>query len=241
MSAVAKSVVWDPTVYPETDDLGEHELQRLMAELLRPLLARFFAERGVVAHVGADQFIYWKQFEPTASIAPDIYVMPGIPQSRVGGSWKLWNEGTVPSFCLEIVSHDIWKDYRDVPIKCGEMGVNELVVYDPKTYAGEPPTGDRVTWQVFRRKRKTSPLECVLRSNGASVRSAELGFWLRVVGDDGARRLRIAHDVAGHHLYPTDAELAEAAEARAQAAEAQLERLRAELAKTTTKRRPRRT
>ncbi len=37
--------------------MGEHELQRLIAELLRPLLERFLAERGIVAHAGADQFV----------------------------------------------------------------------------------------------------------------------------------------------------------------------------------------
>lgn len=46
-----------PLVYPEADDMGEHELQRLIAELLRPLLERFLAERGIVAHAGADQFV----------------------------------------------------------------------------------------------------------------------------------------------------------------------------------------
>jgi len=37
------------------------------------------------------------QFVPTRSIAPDIYVLPGIPQSRVEKVWKLWEEAVVPS------------------------------------------------------------------------------------------------------------------------------------------------
>lgn len=41
--------------------MGEHELPRLIAELLRPMLARFLAERAVIAHAGADPFFYWEE------------------------------------------------------------------------------------------------------------------------------------------------------------------------------------
>jgi hypothetical protein len=44
----------DTTIYREEDDVGEHELQRYILEILRPLLARFFAARGEHAHVGSD-------------------------------------------------------------------------------------------------------------------------------------------------------------------------------------------
>lgn len=261
MTSAAKELVRDPTVYPETDDMGEGELQRLMTELLRPLLARFLAERGVVAHVGANQFLYWAQFEPTRCIAPDIYVLPGIPQSRVEKIWKLWEEPTVPSFCLEIVSNDHEKDYQHIPKVCDEIGVSEVVIYDP-----EPGNDkERVTWQVYRRA-KRGGLTQVLRTDAATVRSTELGCWLCEVGEGGDRRLRVAHDAAGRDLYPTEAELeaaareaeaaaleAEAVAREAEAAarealrvetaarrklEAEVERLRAELA--DAKRKPRR-
>ena len=37
--------------------MGENALHRLIAELLRPMLARFFAERRVTANVGPNQFV----------------------------------------------------------------------------------------------------------------------------------------------------------------------------------------
>ena len=55
--------------YPETDHRGEDLLQRLIMELLRPMLARFLAENGKVACVGADQFIYYRKGDPSARIA----------------------------------------------------------------------------------------------------------------------------------------------------------------------------
>jgi len=42
MVAAARKL--DTTIYPETDESGEGELQKLINELLRPLLARFLAE-----------------------------------------------------------------------------------------------------------------------------------------------------------------------------------------------------
>lgn len=243
MRSAAKQLVSDPTVYPETDNMGEGELQRLISELLRPLLARFLAEQGMVAHVGANQFLYWVQHEPTRCIAPDIYVLPGIAQSRVEKVWKLWNEHVVPSFCLEIVSTDFEKDYVTIPSACDEIGVKEVVVFDPE--AGS--TSERITWQIFRRKKKSGRLEQILRTHRDTIRSEQLNCWLSVVGHGSEQRIRIARDVNGRDLYPTDAEAEKSARdalrvetTAREALEAEVKRLRAELADGRRKRTPRR-
>ena len=62
----------DPTFYPSTDNMGEDFVQTLITELLRPLLARFLAEQGIPAFVGADQFIYWAKGDPRACVAPEV-------------------------------------------------------------------------------------------------------------------------------------------------------------------------
>lgn len=59
-------------VYPETDRMGEHEIQRFIAELLRPMIAHYLARRGVVAHAGADTFLYYREGDPTVRVAPDV-------------------------------------------------------------------------------------------------------------------------------------------------------------------------
>ncbi len=229
MRSAAKQFILDPTVYAETDNMGEGELQRLMIELLRPMLARFLAERGDVAHVGANQFLYWVQFEPTHCIAPDLYVLPGIPQSRVEKAWKLWNERVVPSFCLEIVSNDFEKDYVSIPAACAEIGVAELVIFDPEASLGS----DRVTWQVFRRQKKGDRLQQIARTDREMIRSDKLGCWLTVVGRGTEQRIRVARDANGQDLYPTDAE---AEKATREALEAEVKQLRAELASERRKR-----
>ena len=68
----------DPTVYPEDDGMGENTLELRIRLFLIPLLARYLRERGSLPFVGGNQFIYWRQHEPTCSVAPDVYVVPGL-------------------------------------------------------------------------------------------------------------------------------------------------------------------
>ena len=70
------------------------------------------------ALVGGNQFIYWVQYEPTRTIAPDLYLLPGVDPELAISSWKVWETGVVPSFALEIVSDDLKKDYEQVPRRC---------------------------------------------------------------------------------------------------------------------------
>lgn len=235
----------DPTVYPIEDDVGEGSLQRLISELLRPLIERWLAEKGRPTFVGADQYFYWKQFDPAESVAPDVYVLPGAPLDAKVGAWLLWKTGYVPSFALEVVSDDVRKDYLRSPPRYDRLGVKELVVFDPEWENSR----DRFQFQVFRRV-KDRGLVRVEATNADRVRSRVLGAFLIAVGEGGNVRLRIGSGHNGETLFPTEAERtqhaeagraaeraareqAEAARERAEAAlaqaETELERLRAEL------------
>jgi len=207
-------------VYPETDEMGENALHRLIAELLRPMLARFFAERGVTANVGANQFVYWAPGHPTKRIAPDVYVLPGIDPDVAVPSWKTWETGVAPSFVLEVASDDYSKDYEDNPVLYDELGVKELVIFDPSARPGS--RSRRVRWQVYRRLRGRG-LVRVEVSQSDRVRSKVLGAWLRVVGSGDSLRLRLAQGVHGDDLFPTEAE-AECAEKERERAEKERER-----------------
>ena len=69
---------YDPTFYPVEDKVGEDTLQRLIVELLRPLIERWLAAKGTPTFVGADQFVYYKQFHPGKVVGPDVFVLPGV-------------------------------------------------------------------------------------------------------------------------------------------------------------------
>ncbi len=226
----------DPTVYPIEDDVGEGSLQRFISEMLRALVEQWLKSQGKPTFVGADQFFYWKQFDPSEGIAPDVYVVPGAPLDIRVDCWKRWVDGFVPSFVFEIVSRDVDKDYRRSPAKYARLGVAELVVFDPD-FQDRP---NRVRWQVFRKTEEGFFLE--LQTNADRVWSSVLGCHLCVVGEGAGMRVRIAYGPGGETLLPTDAEAREQerharerveatleAERRARAdLEAELARLKAE-------------
>jgi len=185
-------------------------------ELLRPTLARILAERGKVATVGADQFIYFREGDASRRIAPDVYVLPGVkPGTRIK-SWKVWHEGFAPSFCFEVVSEDVRYDYEEKPILYGEMGTRELIVFDPES-EGQP---ERYRWQVFRRVKGRGFVRVAI-SQADRVRSKELRLWLRHVGEGANMRVLPALGDDGDDLVQT-------AEERAQSERAEKEHERAE-------------
>jgi Uma2 family endonuclease len=204
----------DPTVYPTSDNMGESTLELFVRLVLLPLLERYFALRGVTAFIGSNQFIYWAQFEPTRSVAPDLYVVPGLAPRTQFDSIKTWEDGRVPSFALEIVSQNKLKDYVQAPERYAELGVRELVIYDPKALKRR---GTGVTWQVYRRLAKRGFVQ-VEATQGDRVRAKELGCFLREVrGPRGALELRLGVGPAGDEFVPTEAEEARAATERERA------------------------
>jgi hypothetical protein len=61
--------------FPNEDEMGEHERQTNIRELLRPLLQRYLREKNILAHVGSDQFIYWDSSNPKECLSPDMYLL----------------------------------------------------------------------------------------------------------------------------------------------------------------------
>src|SRR5882724_3122767 len=102
----------DPTVYPVEEKVGEDSLQTFIVEFLRPEIERWLTVKNKPAFVGADQFIYYTQHDPSKVVAPDVYVLPGVSPTRRVRSWKVWKTGIVPSLAIEVVSqHKPYKDY----------------------------------------------------------------------------------------------------------------------------------
>jgi len=202
------------TFYPIEEKVGEDILQTWILELFRPLVERWFALQGKPTFVGADQFIYYKRFHPEKVVAPDLYVLKGVPPGRRIKSWKVWKTDIVPSFALEVVaSNDIEKDYREAVQRYMELGVEELVVFDPDHHLGE----DRVLWQRWYR-RKGQRLTLVESSEADRIRSRVLGCYLRVVGEGDAARLRLGTGSQGDELVPTSEEAERAAKEKERAA-----------------------
>jgi hypothetical protein len=204
---------YDPTHYPVEDDVGESLLQRNLTEELRADITSFAAERGAVMLVGASQFIYYRQFRPTDSVCPDVYVLPGVAPDTPITAWKVWERGgIVPSFAMEVVSTDVRKDYEQSPRRYADLGVPELVIFDPD-YRGHR---DRVLWQVHRQV--GGALSLVTATNDDRVRSQALDCWLRAVGQGSSCRVRLASDPRGEVLIARPLEVERAAKEAERAA-----------------------
>ena len=197
---VCRSEAPDPTFYPDEEKVPETQLHRNVGVVLEQLVRRWLAEQGVRALVGANQFIYWVQHAPTRTVAPDVYVLPGVDPDTKIDSWKVWDTGIVPSVVVEVVGRDPWKDYEVGPARYDELGVQELIVYDP----GHAESQDRVRFQVWRRR--GDDLADVARTDARQVRSAVLGCLVREVGEGGDRLLRLATGPRGDTLVPTGEE-----------------------------------
>ncbi|MBL8685470.1 MAG: Uma2 family endonuclease [Myxococcales bacterium] len=189
-------VVW----YPSEDHMGVHELQTWLAVQLWLSVRRHLAEQRRDLRSGHDQFFYWKKGDPTARLAPDVYVLDVRGPDEFMGVWKTWEGPYAPAFAVEIVGDDFRKDYDDAPVGYATMGTRELVIFDP--WATQR-SRVRVRWQVYRAGADGKLVE-VETSNGPAVWSEFLQCWLRRVIDDSGRvGVRLSLDEAGTNLVLT--------------------------------------
>jgi Uma2 family endonuclease len=187
---------------PFENDMGENSLQRFISELFRPLVEEYLAERQGPTFVGADQYVGWDPDDGEKVLAPDVYVLPGVEPGADFEFWKVWQTEIVPSFALEIVSKRKKKDYTEVPPLYDELGVGELVIFDPRY---KRRRREAYRFQVYRRIERRGFVR-VEATNADRVRSRVLGCWIRCLGEGEKQRLRLAEGLAGDVLVPTATE-----------------------------------
>lgn len=205
--------------YPSSDGqpMAESDFQRKPLIYSIEALSTFFENRHDV-YVSGDMFVYYEQGVPESVVAPDVFVVFGVPKHD-RNSYRVWEEGKAPDFVLEITSESTRS--RDLGAKRGIyafMGVREYFQYDPTGDYLEPSLqGSRLVGGNY------IPAQGArLPDDAFSIHSDVLGLDLRLEGD----RLRFYNLATGERLLTH----AEAEHARREA-EAETERLRAELAR----------
>jgi Uma2 family endonuclease len=123
--------------YPESDGepMAESELHlQEMVYVWEGLRDRFAAEPDVF--VGANLFLYYRKGDPSGVVAPDGFVVKGVPKllpgNRLRKTYLLWNEGKAPCFVLETTSSSTRA--RDVEKReiYARLGVDEYFQFDPE-------------------------------------------------------------------------------------------------------------
>src|SRR5262249_38033266 len=129
-----------------------------------------------------------------------------------------------PSVAIEVVSQDKpYKDYVEAPERYRDLGVKELVIFDPDWER----SADRVRWQRYRKLKRRGFVRVEV-TNEDRIHSRVLGCWLRVVGEGTSARVRLATGPSGDELFPTALEAERAAKEEALQRIAVLEALLAE-------------
>ena len=120
--------------YPYEDDepmaaTGFH------AEQIVTLADQFFRYFEINEHifVGIDTFIYYREGDRRKVVAPDIYIVLGASKFPQRRSFYTWSEGAAPSVVFEFLSDSTAHQDRQekVPLYLVDIGVQEYFIHQP--------------------------------------------------------------------------------------------------------------
>jgi Uma2 family endonuclease len=178
----------EPLVFPEEEEVPEGSAHLVVRTFLYGLLK--FA-LGPEHSVGSDQFVYWIATDPKRKVAPDVFVLLGVPQTMFG-SWKTWEQGGAPELAVEVVSPNegdgvTWEEKFT---RYNELGVRELVRFDCAALEGHRlRVWDRVEGDLVERVIAEDRTPCLTLGLAWTVRMipAHPGetLGLRLVDDEG--------------------------------------------------------
>lgn len=187
-----------------------------MTDAILTLKERYRGDPRV--YVAGNLLIYYEEGDPEKSVAPDVFVVFGVSKHQ-RRTYKIWEEGKAPDVVIEVTSAKTRRQDREEKRLLYEaLGVPEFFLFDPPgEYLKPPLQGFQLAGEYF------TPLNPEPLAGGNwRLRSDLLKLELRAEG----ARLRFFDSEAGRYLLSP----AEEAAAR-RAAEAEVERLRAELAR----------
>ncbi|HEX3526105.1 MAG TPA: Uma2 family endonuclease [Thermoanaerobaculia bacterium] len=180
----------DETYYPDSDGEPVAESPVHLEEMVyvwEVLDERFEDDPNVF--VGANMFLFYRKGDPRGVVAPDGFVVKGVPKLPGGvqrRKYMLWLEGgQVPCFVLETTSESTSERDKDKRRIYAQLGVAEYFQFDPfGEYLNPPLQGFRLV------KGQYEPM----RPNpGGSLLSHTLGVIFRADGN----KLRLTDAATG--------------------------------------------
>jgi Uma2 family endonuclease len=229
MASMSVLPLEDETYYPESDGEPVAETELHFEELVyvwQALKERFAAAPDVF--VGANLFLYYRKGDPRAVVAPDGFVVKGVPKLLQGRQRRrkflLWEEGRAPCFVLETTSESTrrqdLKSKRDVYEK---LGVDEYFLFDPLgDYLSPKLQGFRLAGGRYRALRPLPDGSLLSQSTGVVFHPE--GNQLRLTdADSGAPLLRQEEEADARRQAEDARRQAEDAQRRAEDAQRQAE------------------
>ncbi|GAB4465122.1 MAG: Uma2 family endonuclease [Elainellaceae cyanobacterium] len=173
---------------------------------------------GQQATVLANQFMYYAQGYPKLRVAPDVMVIFDVaPGGR--DNYKIWEEGQVPAVIFEMTSKGTQAEDQVFKRTLYEqLGVREYWLFDPRS--------EWIDGQLQGYRMHNDTYEPITdgRSDPLKLRLEIDGQLIAFYREDTGEKLLIPGELA--QALRAEAQARQDAEARAQALEAEVERLR---------------
>lgn len=183
--------------YPEGDGqpVAETEIHRDNLFNLLFMLRHFFENDANVV-VSGNLLIYYVEGNPRAVVAPDLFVVFGIPR-RPRRVYKVWEEGKGPDVVIELTSASTrWEDLGSKKGLYEALGVKEYFLFDPfGEYLNPPLQGFQWTEEGYRPIRPLSSGPLTLRSELLGLDLRAEGEWLRLIDPSSGRKLPTPDEV----------------------------------------------
>ena len=127
-----------PTVYiegypsEEDDPMPSSDSHGTQLALFYDQLWRYF-ENDEYIHIGIDSFIYYSEGDRSKRVAPDVYVVLGVAKMP-RSSFYTWEEGAVPAAVFEFLSDATANQDRNEKVQryLIDIGVEEYFIHQPK-------------------------------------------------------------------------------------------------------------
>ena len=191
MACMAAIPLRQEIYYPESDGqpMGETDAHRKeMTDLIEALDDHFRNDPQV--YVAGNLFLYYGQGDPQAVICPDVFLVRGVSKG-LRRTYKLWEEGRVPSLVIEVTSRDTRREDTSDRSKKGRyerLGVEEYFLHDPYgEYLNPRLQGFRLVDGRYRPIEPAPDGSLISRTTGLILRLEDI--WLRLVDAATGERL----------------------------------------------------
>ena len=203
-------------LYPESDGkpMADTDLHLYWIKRIQDMIETYFSQNPEV-YISGNIMMYDIEGPMRTAVSPDILVAFGLGQ-KFRRTYKVWEEGKPPDFVMEFSSKRTYRNDLDEKMAhYARMAIPEYVLYDPdRRFLPSPLMGFRLVEGTY--------VEIAPDADGG-IRSEILGLNFRLTEDGLA-----IYDPRAQKWLQTRAE--QEATAR-QKAEAEVERLQAEIAR----------
>lgn len=119
--------------YPESDGkpMAESPIHlQVMLHCIQALQDHFAEEPEV--YVSGNMLLYYEEGK-RSSVAPDVFVVRGVPKEEERDVYLLWRERKAPCFVLEVTSKTTREeDQTSKKSRYAQLGVEEYFLFDPR-------------------------------------------------------------------------------------------------------------